>query len=84
MIDQEHLDNYRKKFEQIKNKVPVKLKDWDELVYQDYPELVASLIYSLQEFIDYQFAQLSEEELPNQNTEVKWADYEHYFKGSKD
>lgn len=79
----EHLDTYRKKFEEIKNKVPINLKGWDEIVYQDYPELVANLLGSLQEFIDYQATQLSEEELPNQNTQVNWADYEHFF-GSKD
>lgn len=83
MINQEQLDNYRKQFEEIKQKIPVKLKGWDELVYQYYPELVASLIYSLQEFIDYQSTQISEEELPNQNTQVNWADYEHFL-GSKD
>ncbi len=60
MINQEHLDTYRKKFEEIKHKIPINLKDWDELVYQDYPELVASLIYNLQEFIDYQSTQLSD------------------------
>lgn len=51
MISQEHLNSYRKKFEKIKNKEPSKLKDWYEIVYQDYPELVANLLDSLQEFI---------------------------------
>lgn len=58
MINQEYLDTYRKKFEKIQQKIPVKLKDWDEIVYQDYPELVANLLYSLQEFVDYQNIQV--------------------------
>lgn len=81
MINQKHLDDYRKKFEEIKRKEPLKLNDWDKIVYQDYPELVASLMYSLQEFIDSQSTQL-----PNQKVHVKLthineadSDYEYFY-----
>lgn len=65
MINQEHLDSYRKKFEKIKHRAEYDLEeDLDGyLLNEEYPELVASLIYNLQEFIDYQSTQISETEI---------------------
>jgi hypothetical protein len=72
--NQEQLDNYRKKFEEIKNKAENDLEedtDW-YLLNNEYPELVEELISDLESYVK------REEELFNIENHILWIDYRDY------